>query len=201
MEIKIFTRGIFQVNSYLILNKKEAIIIDPFHSKEFLEKIKDYKVKYIILTHGHIDHILAVNELKEKTNAKVAIHKGDLELLNNENENLSKEFDFELKNIKPDILLEDKQRLSFEDRDIEIIHTPGHTQGSICLLIKNVLFSGDTLFKEGIGRTDLPGGDLDQEINSIKQRLLTLPNETMVLPGHGERTTIKHEKKNNLLII
>ena len=200
MEIKIFTKGAFQVNSYLVLNKKEAIIIDPFHSKEFLEEIKDYKVTHIILTHGHIDHILAVNELKEKTKAKIAIHKDDLELLNNENENLSKEFDFKLKNIKPDIILEDNQLLNFEDRDIEIIHTPGHTQGSICLLIKNVLFSGDTLFKEGIGRTDLPGGDLDQEINSIKQRLLTLPNETMVLPGHGERTTIKHEKEDNFFL-
>jgi hydroxyacylglutathione hydrolase len=200
MEIKIFTKGAFQVNSYLVLNKKEAIIIDPFHSKEFLEEIKDYKVTHIILTHGHIDHILAVNELKEKTKAKIAIHKDDLELLNNENENLSKEFDFKLKNIKPDIILEDNQLLNFEDRDIEIIHTPGHTQGSICLLIKNILFSGDTLFKESIGRTDLPGGDLDQEINSIKQRLLTLPNETMVLPGHGERTTIKHEKEDNFFL-
>ena len=200
MEIKIFTKGAFQVNSYLVLNKKEAIIIDPFHSKEFLKEIKDYKVTHIILTHGHIDHILAVNELKEKTKAKIAIHKDDLELLNNENENLSKEFDFKLKNIKPDIILEDNQLLSFEDRDIKIIHTPGHTQGSICLLIKNILFSGDTLFKESIGRTDLPGGDLDQEINSIKQRLLTLPNETMVLPGHGERTTIKHEKEDNFFL-
>jgi hydroxyacylglutathione hydrolase len=200
MEIKIFTKGVFQVNSYLVLNKKEAIIIDPFHSKEFLKEIKDYKVTHIILTHGHIDHILAVNELKEKTKAKIAIHKDDLELLNNENENLSKEFDFKLKNIKPDIILEDNQLLSFEDRDIKIIHTPGHTQGSICLLIKNILFSGDTLFKESIGRTDLPGGDLDQEINSIKQRLLTLPNETMVLPGHGERTTIKHEKEDNFFL-
>ena len=143
---------------------------------------------------------MAVNELKEKTKAKIAIHKDDLELLNNENENLSKEFDFKLKNIKPDIILEDNQLLNFEDRDIEIIHTPGHTQGSICLLIKNILFSGDTLFKESIGRTDLPGGDLDQEINSIKQRLLTLPNETMVLPGHGERTTIKHEKEDNFFL-
>jgi hydroxyacylglutathione hydrolase len=200
MEIKIFTRGIFQVNSYLVLNEKEAIIIDPFESKEFLEGIKDYKVSYILLTHGHIDHILAVNELKEKTKAKVAIHKNDLELLNNENENMAKEFNYKLEKIKPDIILEDSQKLKFEDRDIEIIHTPGHTQGSICILIKNVLFSGDTLFKESIGRTDLPGGDFDQEINSINKRLLTLPDKTMVFPGHGPRTTIKEEKEGNFFI-
>ncbi len=200
MEIKIFTKGIFQVNSYLVLNKKEAIIIDPFDSKEFLEAIKDYKVTYIFLTHGHIDHILAVNELKKKTKAKVAIHKDDLELLNNEHENLANEFDYKLEKIKPDIILEDKQKLDFEDREIEIIHTPGHTQGSICLLIRNVLFSGDTLFKESIGRTDLPGGDLDQEVDSIHKKLLILPNKTMVLPGHGPRTTIKDEKEGNFFL-
>ena len=200
MEIKIFTKGIFQVNSYLVLNKKEAIIIDPFDSKEFLETIKDHKVTYIFLTHGHIDHILAVNELKEKTKAKIAIHKDDLKLLNDENENLAKEFDYKLEKIEPDIILEDKQELRFEDRAIEVIHTPGHTQGSICLLIRNVLFSGDTLFKESIGRTDLPGGDLDQEIDSINKKLLVLPDKTMVLPGHGPRTTIKEEKEGNFFL-
>jgi hydroxyacylglutathione hydrolase len=200
MEIKIFTKGIFQVNSYLVLNKKEAIIIDPFDSKEFLEGIKNHKVTYIILTHGHIDHILAVNELQEKTKAKIAIHKDDLKLLNNENGNMSKEFDYNLGKINPDIILEDKQKLDFEDREIGVIHTPGHTQGSICLLIKNVLFSGDTLFKESIGRTDLPGGDLDQEIKSIHEKLLTLPDKTIVLPGHGPRTTIKEEKEGNFFL-
>lgn len=199
MKIKTFTKGIFQVNSYLVLNQKEAIVIDPFTSEEILKEIKEHKVKYIFLTHGHIDHILAVNEIKEKTNAQIAIHKDDLKLLNDKKENLAEEFDFKLEEVKPDLILEDNQTFNFEDREIKIIHTPGHTQGSICLFIKNVLFSGDTLFKEGIGRTDLPGGNYDKEIDSIK-KLLKLPKETLVFPGHGERTTIKHELDNNIFI-
>ncbi len=197
MEIKTFTSGPFQVNSYLITNKKEAIIIDPFESKEILKEIKDYKIKYIILTHGHIDHILAVNELKEKTNAKIAIHRDDLDLLNNENENMSISFNVKLKKITPEIILEDNQVLELENKKLKIIHTPGHTQGSISILVDNNLFSGDTLFESSIGRTDLPTGSLEQEINSIKTKLLTLPEDTIIYPGHGEKTTIKQEKENN----
>ena len=197
MKIKTFTSGIFQVNSYLLLIENEAVIIDPSESEKILNEIKDYKVKYIILTHGHIDHILAVNEIKEKTNAKVAIHKDELNLLNNENENMAISFNLKLKQITPDILLKDNQILEIGNKKLKIIHTPGHTQGSISILIDNILFSGDTLFEYSIGRTDLPTGNLDQEIDSIKTRLLTLPKDTIVYPGHGEKTTIKKEKESN----
>jgi hydroxyacylglutathione hydrolase len=197
MEIKTFTSGAFQVNSYLLVIEKEAIIIDPFESKEILKEIRDIKLKYILLTHGHIDHILAVNEIKEKTNAKIAIHKDDLNLLNNENENMSISFNVKLKKITPDIILEDNQILQIKNKELKIIHTPGHTQGSISILIDNNLFSGDTLFEDSIGRTDLPTGSLEQEINSIKTKLLTLPENTILYPGHGEKTTIKQEKENN----
>ena len=197
MKIKTFTSGIFQVNSYLLLIENEAVIIDPSESEKILNEIKDYKVKYIILTHGHIDHILAVNEIKEKTNAKVAIHKDELNLLNNENENMAISFNLKLKQITPDILLKDNQILEIGNKKLKIIHTPGHTQGSISILIDNILFSGDTLFEYSIGRTDLPTGNLDQESDSIKTRLLTLPKDTIVYPGHGEKTTLKQEKENN----
>ena len=195
MEIKTFTSGPFQVNSYLIKLENEAIVIDPFQSKDILKETKN--IKYIILTHGHIDHILAVNEIKEKTNAKIAIHKEDLKLLNNENENMSISFNVKLKQIIPDILLEDNQVLELKNKKLKIIHTPGHTQGSISILTENNLFSGDTLFKDSIGRTDLPTGNLDQEINSIKTKLLPLSDNTIVYPGHGEITTLKQEKENN----
>ena len=195
MEIKTFTSGPFQVNSYLIKLENEAIVIDPFQSKDILKETKN--IKYIILTHGHIDHILAVNEIKEKTNAKIAIHKEDLKLLNNENENMSISFNVKLKQIIPDILLEDNQVLELKNKKLKIIHTPGHTQGSISILTENNLFSGDTLFKDSIGRTDLPTGNLDQEINSIKTKLLPLSDNTIVYPGHGEITTLKKEKESN----
>jgi len=197
MRIEILISKPFEVNSYLILGKGEVIIIDPFEAEKVLREIKNYKLKYILLTHGHIDHISAVNKIKKETGAKIGIHKGDSSLLVNSKDNLAKKFGLKFKSIKEDFFLEDEQILNFENKKIKVIHTPGHTKGSVCFLLDKILFSGDTLFKGSIGRVDLPGGNLEQEISSIKNKIFKLDDKIKILPGHGESTTISEEKINN----
>lgn len=216
LKVKTFPVGTLGCNCSIIYSDltKEAIAIDPGNdSKKFLKEVADLgvTVKLLLHTHAHFDHIGESNYLRKLLKAPILLHKQDLFLY----ENLKQQgmfFGFELDNPEPvDQYLEDNQTFGLtgvQDQTLnnflQTLHTPGHTPGSCCfyteLLETPQLFSGDTLFAQSIGRTDLPGGDMDKIITSIKDRLYTLPDETICIPGHGPMTRIYEEKKSNPFI-
>lgn len=206
MEIKVFVEGPVDANNYLIIDEKskEAVLIDCSSGRqEFINSIKNsgVKLKYILLTHGHFDHILGVDKFKEVFGTDAYIAKEDIEQVE-----LTPKFmpilagmeSVEIKSIHN--YLKDGDIIKVGDIEIKAIATPGHTPGGMSYLIGDKLFSGDTLFHRSIGRCDFPGGSLDTIIKSIKEKLFTLPDDTEVFPGHGEKTTIAYEKKYNEIL-
>ncbi len=194
--------GGMEVNCYLVGSDKtrEAAIIDPGDNypsiKRAIDKLK-LTPKFIINTHGHADHIGA----DDKFNLPIYIHKLDRECLVNPDKNLSAMLGLAL-SVKSAIkVLEDNDILSLEDLKLEIIHTPGHTPGSICIKVDGVVFTGDTLFLGGVGRTDLPGASEESLFKSIRDKLLVLDNETVIYPGHGPDSTIGREKERNPFLV
>jgi len=191
-------------NCYIIGDSGEGVIIDPgADSSEILKAVEEMglKIKYIILTHAHLDHICSMDEVREKTGAKVMVHRDDAEALTNSKFNGSMLFGLN-KTFKPaDILLNDGDIVNIGQLKLEIIHTPGHTPGGICIKTENYVFTGDTLFRMSVGRTDLGNGDYDDLMNSLNQKLMKLDGETVVYPGHGTSSTIEYEKMNNPFII
>lgn len=194
--------GVYGTNCYIAVddNTKFAAVIDPAGDfdqlKTYIEN-NNLLVKYIILTHGHGDHTGAVIKLKKYSNAPVCINEGDLHMISNSDiKNFFTTGSIGL-GIKADIMLEDGSTLELGDSELNIIHTPGHTQGSVCIIFGNELFAGDTLFAGSIGRTDFPGGSYEQIISSIKNKLLCLDSNLAVHPGHGASTLLSTEKKSN----
>jgi hydroxyacylglutathione hydrolase len=192
----------FETNTWLVWDDetKQAILIDPSAPSEKLYKfIKDNNIdlKYVVNTHGHADHIAGNAFFKKHFNVPISIHAADADMLVNSKLNLSAYMEMDLALPAADRLLNDNDVISLESFSLQVIHTPGHTQGCICLYTKGLLFSGDTLFYLDIGRTDLPGGSYEQEINSVKTRLFTLPEDTFVFPGHGPSSLIKDEVLHN----
>lgn len=201
-----FVVGLYRCNCYLLYNEEEAIIIDPGDEGETLLSYlqsKKVSLKYIVLTHAHLDHIMAVNFLREKTGAEVIMHPEDQFLA----ENVSLQAEFlqlhckDKNKLTIDIHSKDNSEIKINGIDLVCLHTPGHTPGSCCYQLVNFsekkIYSGDTLFRNSIGRTDLWKGNHEQLIDSIQNKLLTQHNESLVLPGHGGETTIKIEKKYN----
>jgi glyoxylase-like metal-dependent hydrolase (beta-lactamase superfamily II) len=179
---------------------KEAVVIDPGDDGDqilmALAKL-GLKVKYLINTHGHFDHVGANKKMKEVTQATLAIHPDDEPMLMELSKSASM-FGLSAENSPPaDLLLNQGDTVCFGDITLEVIHTPGHSRGGICLYTAGHLFAGDTLFRSSIGRTDLPGGDFDTLISSIKTKLFGLPDDTIVYTGHGPETTIGDEKRMN----
>jgi len=196
-------------NCYLIskTGSQECVCIDPGdEGDKLLAKIKErnLQVKTILLTHGHADHVGALNELREAfPEAKVCVHKKDAVMLADPERNLSTFLDRIITCRKPDAELEDGEEFRSAGLDWKVIWTPGHTEGGCCFLCsdpesgENALFSGDTLFHQSVGRTDFPGGNYQALMDSIRNKLLTLPPETLIYPGHGEATSVKAEAEEN----
>lgn len=199
MEIRALRLGYIGVNCYLVSTEKAAVVIDPGFKNEkvteFLQKNSN-KEKIILLTHAHFDHIGGADDLRSHTNTKIAIGEFDAEGLKDTNKNLSDRFHAKLKPFSADILLKNDDEFYVGDIHFKVIHTPGHTSGGVCFLTDDILFSGDTLFFESVGRTDFFDGDAKALEKSVKE-LYKLNDNTRVLPGHGPETTILHEKKNN----
>ena len=202
MIIECIAVGPMGANCYVVGcdDTKEAVVIDPGGDPEkiigFL-KDKGLSLKYIVNTHGHIDHIAGNDQLRDATGAKLLIHEMDAGMLENTKLNLSAFMGFSVKFKPADQLLTDGDTVEFGQVKLEVVHTPGHTRGGICLLTQGAAFTGDTLFNGSIGRTDFPGGDFDAIISSIKTKLMPLPDDTAVYPGHMGHSTIAYEKKNN----
>ena len=201
MIVKKVVVGPFASNCYIVGSEsnKEGVIIDPgADAKEILKNVKDLglDIKLIVLTHGHIDHTGAVKEVKKTTGAEVAIHTDDAKSL--QEQLLGRLFGLSYPPPPPpDWLLKDGDSIDIGDLHFLVVHTPGHSPGGICLLEEGVVFSGDTLFNYGIGRTDMPGGSYSQLMNSIHTKLMVLPDNTTVYPGHGPATTIGTERHSN----
>ena len=201
MILKDLVVGPFGSNCYIVGSKssKEGMIIDPGDEAEvILSNVKDLEleIKSIVLTHAHIDHIGALKEVKEATGAEVAIHTDEAESL--QRQPLSTMFGISYPAPPPpDRPLKDGDSIDIGDLHFSVLHTPGHSPGCICLLGEGIIFSGDTLFNYSIGRTDLPGGSYSQLMDSIHTRLMKLPDDTTVYPGHGPDTTIGTERQGN----
>lgn len=204
-ELKIgkITMGMAQTNCYFVYEegKTEVLFFDPADRGDYIyQKLSDkgFCIVAILLTHGHFDHIWGVERLKELSGAKVYAYEGELKLCENARMNVSAGAGRACE-ITPDVLLKDGEELTLSGISLRVIATPGHTAGSCCYYFEKdkILLSGDTLFEESVGRTDLPTGSMSTLVRSIREKLLTLPEETKVYPGHGGFTTIGYEIENN----
>jgi len=206
MEIEQREVGFMAVFCYVVAcpDTKEALVIDPAGDEEAIVQSAEDRglaLKYIVNTHGHADHTCGNGRVQELTGAKIILHTLDDQMFNTpEGHAMARQWGF-VPSPPADILVEDGDRITIGHVSLEVIHTPGHSPGGICLYAPGHVFTGDTLFVSGIGRTDLPGASMHQFMKAIRERLMTLPGDTVVWPGHnyGPRpsSTIEIEKKTN----
>ena len=201
-EIKIekIPLGFIGANCYFVTLDGETAIIDPgLDNSKLAVLLEEYKgrVKYILLTHRHADHLMGLAMAKKATDAKVAIHAADQEGCFDSSVSLSRSiFRREIEAVYPETVLHGGEKLPFGNGEITVIHTPGHTLGSVCFIIGNRLFSGDTVFLEEIGRCDLESANFDEMLDSLR-KLSALDGDFSIYPGHGENTTLQHERERN----
>ncbi len=201
MVIRKLVVGPLENNCFMIADEKtaECLVTDPGDEPDrILDLIKenDFKVKYILCTHAHFDHVGALPEVKEETRAKIVLHSDDLVIYKNATE-YAKSWGFEIDALpEPDLLVSEGDILRLGALEFKVLHTPGHSPGGICIYGEGILITGDTLFAGSVGRTDLYGGDVKKLKTSFK-RLMSLPDETRVLPGHGPESTIGRERTGN----
>lgn len=203
IEITMLMVGAIQTNCYIVNRKgsTDCIVIDPGDEAEkiasYLEK-KGLSNQGILLTHGHFDHIMGVSKLQSLAGGTLYAYEGEKELLADPGLNVSYMVNEETA-LEAEVLLRDGQTLEIAGMDFTVIHTPGHTTGSCCYYLEQekILFSGDTIFMESVGRTDFPTGNGRQLLESIRSRVLVLPPEVQIYPGHGPETSVAYEKQNN----
>jgi len=205
MKILSLPVGGLGTNCYIAYSEetRQAAVIDPGGDVADILAIirrENLEVKCIINTHGHDDHVMGNLKLKQATGATLMIHSKDTPMLPRDQMRILAEIGPGNSSEAGDRFLVDGDKIVVGDLEFSVIHTPGHTPGCICLLADNILFSGDTLFAESIGRTDFPGGSYQQIISSIKNKLMILDDSIRVLPGHGPETTIGWERKMNPFI-
>ncbi|MFA5794288.1 MAG: MBL fold metallo-hydrolase [Candidatus Brocadiia bacterium] len=213
IEITLLTVGPIQACCYIVTGKdaknNQALVIDPGgDGPEIISRLKKRNLDpvYLINTHGHIDHIGANQEIKRAfPDIVICVHQDDARMLTSAAANLSPELGFQFTSPAADKLLKEGDTLSINNGSLslKVIHLPGHTRGGIGLLYqpsdksKPILFTGDTLFAGGVGRTDFPGGSMKQLLDNIKSKILTLPDDTIIYPGHGPASTVGDEKMHN----
>ncbi len=196
-DIRTLTVGPLMTNCYVIVSEGEAIVVDPgWDARRIVEELSGLKVVKIVATHAHFDHVGAVEELRERTGAEFVMHRADVPLLELVEEQ-ARHFGLSVKRPRPDGFVEEGDELKVGDTTFKVLHTPGHSPGSICLHQGLVLLSGDTLFNGSVGRTDFIGGSFEELERSIRTKIYTLDEKTLVYPGHGPITTVGIEKRFN----
>lgn len=198
--------GSLATNCYIVSNEntKEAVIIDPGAQAERIMnavKEKQFQVKAILLTHGHIDHIQAVNELKEAYGVDVYVGEEEADVVKDTQKNLSMMFGMPYVT-KGDCLVKEGDILSLAGFTIKVLFTPGHTKGGVCYYFEpeGALFSGDTIFQGSVGRSDFPTGSARTLSDSIKEKIFTLPDDIQIFPGHGDSTVVSYERQYNMFV-
>lgn len=206
MQVDGVISGAYETNCYIVRKSssdKECLLVDAgLEASSLIVFLKEHHLNpvSVVLTHGHIDHIGGLPQLRSKyPDLKVYIHKLDAEMLGDESNNLSLVLGQPMTAENADFLVEQGSSIETAGMKLEVLHTPGHTPGGMCLYAKEdgIVFVGDTLFADSIGRTDFPNGSMTQLVDGIKKKLLTLPSETVCYPGHGPTTTIAREKAHN----
>ena len=207
MKIERFVLGPIETNCYVVVNEdtKECFAVDmAYCPKAYVDHIREqgYQMKALFLTHGHFDHIMAADAVRDKYGVKVYASCDEKNTLEQPHINLGEAYGLKL-SVKADVWHKDGEILKLAGFDIEALHTPGHTEGGSCYYIREigVIFSGDTLFCGSVGRTDFPGGSMSEIVRSIKEKVMVLPDDTKVYPGHGEGTSVGYERENNPFLV
>lgn len=204
MKIEKYVVGIIGTNCYLVINEetKETVMIDPgAYPLKVRNAVKEagLKIRAVLLTHAHFDHIMGLDDVRKEFQVPVYVEEADLNMMTDGNRNLSVSYvngGYQYQDATP---VKDGQVLKIAGMQFQVIHTPGHTPGGCCYYMEKegVLFSGDTLFQASVGRSDFPGGSASDLVRSVKEKLLVLPEETHVYPGHMDETTIGYERRHN----
>lgn len=205
LQVDCLVVGPLQSNCYIVWDDrtKQGAIIDPGEDADIiLSAVKELgiEIKYILATHGHFDHVAAVAPLKREINAEFLAHKDDFFFIE-DGEDSARRWGFQIERApKPDRFIEDGDKIKIGNFELEVLHTPGHSPGGVSFLHNKMVFGGDTLFQRSIGRTDFRQGSFEDLSKSIKTRLYTLPDDTIVYTGHGPPTTIGQEKMYNSFV-